>query len=132
MLDPTHEGVLLMINVFFSFFLINVDSSTEWKSELNHFIIVFVFCVLINFLFFVELIANILVCGCKNAMKDKPFLVLEIGIQVFTLIFMILYFDPHSEFSKTNMLTELALMFALRDFRIYFFLRELESMQIIF
>ena len=78
--NPVYMGALLVSNLTFSVFLLYADLAIYWKA--NHFWGIMVTAVFINFVFFVDLIANFLVLGPKNVWKEKGFMYIEVILQI--------------------------------------------------
>ena len=89
MIDPVYVGVLVLLNVGYTIFLMLMDRTTTiW--QYNQFKSLAILSSLINFVFIIDLVLNFVVLGPKNIWKEKKFIYFELFLQVASLLWIIL------------------------------------------
>ena len=129
MINPCYVGTLMVINLSFSIFMLIADQDTMFKIE--NFAGIATLAIFINCVFLADMVFSFVVLGCKNALKAKITLCLELLIQLASFWYIILLFS-HKDFTKFGEFTELALVFCLRNLRLLGFMSEVENMKLIF
>ena len=123
-------GVLVLLNVGYTIFLILMDRTTTiW--QYNQFKSIAILSSLINFIFIVDLVLNFVVLGPKNIWKEKKFIYFELFLQVASLLWIILIASDNYSNTTDAYYTDISLVFLLRNARALVFLSEVSSFRLI-
>ena len=81
LIDPLYIGSLTLLNFTYSIILVFIDRATAyWKS--TYFTPLLITASIINFVFFLDLVANLVILGPKSVWKEKKFIYLEVFLQI--------------------------------------------------
>ena len=129
LLNPVHNGVLAILNLMFSVFFVLMDDEHEWV--VTHFMAIAVVSILVNIVFFIEMMAFFIVLGVKNVWKNKRVVFCELLIQISISLYMLIFQVRIYGFTKHGLYTTMAIVFLVRNVRTFHFLTELENMKVI-
>ena len=129
LMNPVYTGSLCAANLVFSIFMLTSDMSIEWKT--TNFKYIAPIAIILNLIFFVDMIANFIVLRPLNVWKFRKPVFFELLLQLFMVLFIVLYYDSTFGFSKFGMFSVLALIFMIRNLRILHYLSEFEPARLI-
>ena len=124
LIDPIYLGVLAIINLTFTVILVMADRITSfWQDE--HFTGVIVVGIILNCLYIFDLIANFVVLGFKNIVKERKYIFYECFLQLMLFTWLICIATGKLDRNKDGYYTDIALLFILRNVRAVSFASDL-------
>lgn len=124
LIDPIYLGVFAIINLTFTVILVMMDRTTSFWQDI-HFTGVVTVGIILNCLYLFDLIANFVVLGFKNVVKERKAIFFECLLQLVSFAWCILIATGKYDGNKDGYYTDIALLFILRNLRAVSFVSDL-------
>ena len=129
LINPMYIGSLTLLNFIFSMILVFCDRATvTWKQI--YFTPMLIAASIINLVFFLDLLANLVILGFKSVWKEKKFIYLEVFLQIAWLV-LVIYMFKENDLSSDGCFTDIALIFLIRNARVFYFAQEIQSIRLV-
>lgn len=112
-----------MLNFIYSIILVFIDRATSYWKQI-YFTPLMITASIINLVFFLDLLANLVILGPKSVWKEKKFIYLEVFLQIAWLV-LVLYTLEENDLSSDGCFTDIALIFLIRNVRVFYFAQEI-------
>lgn len=88
LINPLYIGGLTLLNFIYSIILVFADRATAYWKQI-YFTPLLITASIINLVFFLDLLANLVILGFKSVWKEKKFIYLEVFLQITWLVLVI-------------------------------------------